>query len=110
MNKIIEYLFATLGIFAGICFLLIGLAQLGFGLVGIEHHLGWWAVMGAAVALFPFRIMLPITIGAYFGVVDVFGWPWWLGVLIAAPGVFFMFPAFVALLMQGVYKRIWNRE
>ena len=34
--------------------------------------------------------MLPITIGSYFGAVDVMGWDWYVGLAIAAPGLYFV--------------------
>ncbi|MDE0718861.1 MAG: hypothetical protein OXH64_13090 [Rhodospirillaceae bacterium] len=109
MNKIIDKLFATFGVLAAVLFFALGLAQLGLGWVGIEHHLGWWAAMGAAATVF-FGFMLPMTIGTYFGVVDVLGWPWWAGVLVAAPGLFFMAPALVITIVQEAYSQVRYRR
>jgi len=30
------------------------------------------------------------TVGVYFGAVDVMGWDWWIGLLLALPGVLFV--------------------
>ena len=76
-----------------------GVVQLALGWMGIEHHLGWWASAGAAFLFFFVRFTLPITIGTYFGVVDVLGWPWWAGVLIAAPGLLLVVPSIVAAIV-----------
>lgn len=85
-----------LGIFSLIA---IGVVQLALGWAGIEHHLGWWGGVGAVFLFFFFRFTLPITVGVYFGVVDVLGWPWWAGVLIAAPGLLFVVPTIIAAIL-----------
>ena len=85
--------------------LALGLAQMWFGMTGIEHHLGGLAAGAAVLAAFIFRIMLPLTIGTYFGVVDVMGWPWWAGVLIAALGLVFMVPALVSGFVGAIADR-----
>lgn len=75
-------------------------AQIWLGVVGVQHHLGpWWAI-GALIAAFGFRIMLPLTIGTYFGAVDVMGWEWYIGVIIAAPGLLFVVPALVTSMLE----------
>ena len=78
--------------------LLLGLVQLGLGQIGIEHHLGFWVSVGAVI-LFFMRFALPISIGSYFGAVDVLGFPWWAGVLIAAPGLLFVVPPVVTAII-----------
>lgn len=84
-----------LGIPAILLMFALGIVQMGIGASGIEHHLGGWAAGGAVfLALFA-RIMLPLTIGSYFGAVDVLGWPWWGGVLVALPGIVFVIPVVV---------------
>ena len=70
-------------------------AWLGF--IGIEHHLGIWFAWGAILLSFV-GFALPLTIGSYFGAVDVMSWPWWVGVSIACPGV----GVAIALLFSGL--------
>lgn len=82
-------------------FLVFGLAQIGLGVIGIQSEFGGWWAFGALVAAFGLRIMLPLTIGTYFGVVNVLGWPWWAGVLIAAPGLLFLLPSVIADVVEG---------
>ena len=94
-----------LGSLAGLLVLALGLAQIGLGAIGIEHHLGSWAAIAAVLTSFIFRLMLPLTIGTYFGVVDVIGWPWWAGVLIAVPGIVFMVPALVSGFVGAIADR-----
>lgn len=87
----------------------IGVVQLVLGWIGIEHHLGWWGAAGAVFILFFLRFALPITIGVYFGVVDVLGWPWWAGVLIAAPGLLLIVPPTVSAVVVAIDGFITNR-
>ena len=57
-------------------FVAVGIFQIWLGYVGIEHHFGTGWAIGAIVAAFGFRVMLPLTAGSYFGAVDVMGWEW----------------------------------
>ena len=71
-------------------FIVAGLFQLWLGYQGIEYHFGFGWALGALLVAFWFRFMLPITIGSYFGAVDVMGWDWYVGLAIAAPGLYFV--------------------
>ena len=94
-----------LGILLLPIFLLVGLAQIYLGYIGVEHHLGFWAAIAAVGAMFVFRFMLPITIGSYFGAVDVLGWPWWGGVLVAAPGLLFIAPTMIMAALEPLFSK-----
>ncbi len=85
---------------------LFGLIQMALGVLGIQSQFGGWWAFGALVAAFGFRIMLPLTIGTYFGVVNVLGWPWWAGVLIAAPGLLFMLPSVIAAVVGSFSRKL----
>jgi len=99
--KALSHAFLTaLGVVAYLLFLAVGLAQFWLGWIGIEYHFGTGWAVGALLSAFFLRIMLPISIGSYFGVVDVIGWPWWAGVLIAAPGLVFVTPALITSFVQ----------
>ena len=110
LGKFSDYWFGTLGVLGVLLFLVIGSLQLWLGWIGIEYHLGWWAAAGAGFLFIAMRIMLPITIGTYFGVVDIIGWPWWAGLLIAAPGIVFAVPAFVTLVVNEVIDWIQSKR
>ncbi|MGU9979378.1 hypothetical protein ACJ4V0_04960 [Phreatobacter sp. HK31-P] len=86
-------------------FLIIGLLQIWLGFAGIEHHLGAIAAVIAVVAAILLRFLLPLTIGSYFGAVSVMGWPWWVGILIAAPGLVFIAPAMVMTALEPILSR-----
>lgn len=71
-------------------FLVYGLVQIYAGFIGIQHHCGaGWAIGALAAALF-FRFSLPLTVGAFFGAMNVWGWHWVWSLVFAAPGLLFM--------------------
>lgn len=92
------------GCLLGIAMLVYGGAQIYAGIVGIKFHLGLgWAIAAAVAALF-FRFTLPITIGSFFGAMNVWGWHWALALIFAAPGL-----AFMALMIPGVLAGVTKR-
>mgnify|MGYP000991626646 CR=1 FL=1 len=93
-----------LGVFGFIAFLAFGVAQLCAGYAGIEYHLGSvWAFIAIFLAL-GLRFTLPITIGAFFGAMDVWDWHWALAALFAAPGLAFVIPGVLAAIISSVKK------
>jgi hypothetical protein len=75
--------------------LVAGTGQLYLGYVGIEDWLGsGWALGALALAFFA-RIMVPLTIGTFLAVTNVYGFDWWVGAVAAAPGLFLIVPALV---------------
>ncbi|QLQ03161.1 MAG: hypothetical protein HZY77_10555 [Thiobacillus sp.] len=105
------------GIFAGLVALALMLvagavfvAQLFVGFKGIALGLGTgWAWAAVVVALI-LRFTLPITIGAVYGAIHVLGWPWYWAVLFAAPGLLFMVPGFVALVVSSVVSFVGSKR
>ena len=83
--------------------LIVGAVQLRLGYVGIERHLGTLAAVLAALAFFV-GVFLPITVGSYFGAVDVMKWPVWVGLLIATPGLLFITPIVVFRVLRTAYS------
>jgi hypothetical protein len=93
--------FSVLG---AIAFLLFGIAQIYAGYVGIDHHLGAiWAFAAVFLAL-GLRFTVPITIGAFFGAMDVWHWHWSLAALFAAPGLIFIIPGMLASIVSSMKK------
>ena len=82
----------TFSIYLRILLLVIlGLSQIVAGYLGIEYFMGkGWAIF-FIIFFFVFRFTLPITIGAFFGATNVWGWHWFLAFLFSAPGLIFMF-------------------
>jgi hypothetical protein len=69
--------------------------------MGIEYYFGgvWLGV--AIVLVVCFRFNLPIIIGAYFGAVEVLQWHWALALLFAVPGLLFIVPSFIAMIIES---------
>jgi hypothetical protein len=83
-------------------FVAVGIFQIWLGYVGIEHHFGTGWAIGAIVAAFGFRLMLPLTAGSYFGAVDVMGWEWYIGLAVAAPGLMFAAPYLITAALEPI--------
>ena len=96
---------AAFGALGGIIFLLVGIVQIFVGYIGIEHHLGTGFAIGALVLGFVFRIMFPLTIGTFFGALDVWGWPWYGALALAAPGLLFIVPALVTAAISSLMEK-----
>ncbi len=101
-----ERLRVLIGCLVFLVVLTFALMQFVLGYEGIAYELGTvWAVAALAVALI-FRLTLPISIGTYFGVVDVHGGPWWVGVLFAAPGLLVAAPVMATAVMTFVLNGV----
>jgi hypothetical protein len=84
-----------------ILFLGYGAAQIYAGYIGIHHHLGTGWAVAALVAAIGFRFSLPLTIGSFFGAMNVWGWHWLGAFVFAAPGL-----AFMALMIPGALASV----
>lgn len=95
---------ALLGIVWFIIVMGYGILQIIAGYVGIDFHFG---AVWAGVAIFSaliFRFTLPITIGAFFGAIDVWGWHWGFATLFAAPGLAFLIPGVILSIIESIKK------
>lgn len=89
-----------LGVGGFIIFMGYGIPQIVAGYVGIGFHFcAVWAGV-AIVAALMFCFTLPITIGAFFGAMDVWGWHWGF----AAPSLAFLMPGVILSIIEGVKK------
>lgn len=89
-----------LGLIAILTFLLFTILQLCAGYVGIAYHLGaLWAVVAVVLAVV-FRFTLPITIGAFFGALNVWHWPFIFAVLFILPGLMMVVPGVLMLVIS----------
>ena len=84
-----------------ILFLLFGIAQLVVGGMGIEYYFGGFWLGVAIVLVVFFRFNLPIIIGSYFGAVELLQWHWALALLFAVPGLLFIVPSFIAMIIES---------
>lgn len=96
---------AAFGVLGGILFLIVGIVQIYVGFIGIEYHLGSGFAFGALFIGFFFRIMFPLTIGTFFGALDVWGWPWYGALAFAAPGLLFIVPALVTSAISTLVEK-----
>ena len=96
---------AALGIFGFFILMAVGISQAIIGYMGIEHYFGAIVAGLTLGAAFIFRLMLPLTIGTFFGALEVLGWPWYFAVLIPAPGLLFVVPAMVATALESVSQK-----
>lgn len=81
-----------------------GIAQMVAGYLGIDFHFGSiWAAVAIIVSLM-FRFTLPITIGAFFGAMEVWGWHWALAALFAVPGLVFLIPSIMLSIMESIKR------
>ena len=82
-----------------------GIAQIYLGYVGIEDWLGSaWALCALGLAFFA-RIMLPLTVGTYLAMTSVYGYDWWIGAIVAAPGLLLIVPAMVTDILSKVFQK-----
>jgi hypothetical protein len=85
-------------------FIVYGFVQIYAGYIGIDHHLGGlWAAL-AIVAAVIFRFTLPITIGSFFGAMNVWGWHWVGSAFFAAPGLLLVVPGVLASILSMVWQ------
>jgi hypothetical protein len=90
---------------AFIAFIAFVAVQMAAGFEGISHALGsGWAVAALFVALY-WRFTLPITIGAFFGALQVWGWHWSLALAFTLPGLVFVLPGVIPAIMSLVTER-----
>ena len=99
MSSILGWLAGGVGV---IFFLLIGLVQIVVGYLGIEYHLGSGWAIGLVITSIFFRISFPLTIGTFFGALDVLGWPWYGALILTLPGVLLMVPGAIAMGLAGL--------
>jgi hypothetical protein len=99
MKNILAFLAGGFGV---ILMLGIGLAQMVIGYIGIEYHFGAGWAIGAVVLALMFRFSFPLTIGTFFGAMDVFGFSFIVALLITLPGLLLMVPGAIAAGIAGL--------
>ena len=107
MGSMLAILGGTVGV---IFFLAVGVIQIIVGYLGIEYHLGsGWAV-GAVILSLLLRISFPLTIGTFFGALNVLGWNWFGALLLTVPGIIFMVPGAIGMALAGLADKFGNRS
>ena len=106
MGSILAALGGTVGV---IFFLAVGVIQIIVGYLGIEYHLGsGWAV-GAVILSLLLRISFPLTIGTFFGALNVLEWNWFGALLLTVPGIIFMVPGAIGMALAGLADKFGNK-
>ena len=99
MGSIFTWVGGTLGV---VIFLIVGLVQIYAGYLGIEYHLGSGWAIGAVIASLFFQFPIILTVGTFFGALDVWGWPWYGALVFAMPGLLFALPGVVGVAVGGL--------
>ena len=99
MKNILAFLAGGVGF---IILLVVGIAQMVIGYLGIEYHFGSGWAIGAIVLALVFRFSLPLTIGTFFGAMDVFGFSFIVALIITLPGLLLMVPGAIAAGIAGL--------
>ena len=106
MGSMLAALGGTVGV---IFFLAVGVIQIIVGYLGIEYHLGsGWAV-GAVILSLLLRISFPLTIGTFFGALNVLEWHWFGALLLTVPGLIFMVPGAIGMALAGLADKFGNK-
>ncbi|MDP9064785.1 MAG: hypothetical protein M3O06_02835 [Pseudomonadota bacterium] len=98
----------VVGIVGVLVFFIYGASQIAAGYAGIAQGLGPIWALGALGVVVVLRFTLPMTIGAFYGAMHVWGWHWAAALLFAAPGLLFLLPGLIraifSLATQGTAK------
>ena len=103
MGSIFAWVGGTLGV---IIFLIVGVIQIYAGFLGIEYHLGSGWAIGAVIASVFFQFPIILTVGTFFGALDVWGWPWYGAAVFAMPGLLFAAPGVIGVAIAGLLSLI----
>lgn len=87
-----------------------GLTYLTIGSMGIEYYLGSIASGICFFLACICRYTLPMTIGAFFGALNVLHWHWALAILFIAPGLALIIPGAIGFVMMHLAAKFKTRE
>ena len=80
----------------GILFILLSLLSVLFniimGFIGIQFFYGTIVALLITIISIYFKVILPLYIGSYLGMIYVLDWHWTIALLICIPGLLFMTP------------------
>jgi len=90
------------------------LAMWGWAEIINIDNWGWPLILnGLVMGLFlPLIIMFPLlsSVGIYFGAVDVMGWEWWIGLLLAFPGVLYTVLGVMGVGVMAIINKLRGAE
>ena len=88
----------------GLLFILISFISILFniimGFIGIQFFYGTIVALLITIISIYFKVILPLYVGSFFGMIYVFEWHWLIALLISLPGLLFITPK--------LFKKIFN--
>ena len=88
----------------GLLFILISILSILFniimGFIGIQFFYGTIVALLITIISIYFKVVLPLYIGSFFGMIYVLEWHWLIGLLICLPGLLFITP--------NLFKKVFN--
>ena len=88
----------------GILFILISILSILFniimGFIGIQFFYGTIVALLITIISIYFKVILPLYIGSFFGMIYVLEWHWLIALLICLPGLLFVTP--------NLFKKVFN--
>ena len=88
----------------GLLFILISFMSILFniimGFMGIQFFYGTIVALLITIISIYFKVILPLYVGSFFGMIYVFEWHWLIALLISLPGLLFITPK--------LFKKIFN--
>ena len=88
----------------GLLFILISFLSILFniimGFIGIQFFYGTIVALLITIISIYFKVVLPLYIGSFFGMIYVLEWHWLIALLICLPGLLFITP--------NLFKKVFN--
>ena len=88
----------------GLLFILISFLSILFniimGFIGIQFFYGTIVAILITIISIYFKVILPLYIGSFFGMIYVLEWHWLISLLICLPGLLFITP--------NLFKKVFN--
>ena len=88
----------------GLLFIIISILSILFniimGFIGIQFFYGTIVAILITIISIYFKVILPLYIGSFFGMIYVLEWHWLIALLICLPGLLFITP--------NLFKKVFN--
>ena len=88
----------------GLIFILVSFLSVLFnivmGFIGIQFFYGTIVALLITIISIYFKVILPLYIGSFFGMIHVLEWHWLIALLVCMPGLLFITP--------NLFKKVFN--
>ena len=88
----------------GLIFILLSFLSILFnivmGFIGIKFFYGTIVAILITIISIYFKVILPLYVGSFFGMIYVIEWHWLIALLVCMPGLFFITP--------NLFKKVFN--